>query len=258
MKRLLVVAAVVALVLAGIASASGPFLRISVRGSGKVTGIPGGRVCSATCSTPVRVGATVRLTARPAAGWKFAGWAGGCHGTKPTCVLRLKASVKLGATFTKLPAPAPPAPPPSGFTPGLLAGTWNGSWRNQTFGSTGSAQLVIAQPSATSFTFRFALGGNVFGCSTPPATSGEITQGTGPNHWSADGFSIQTSTGGGGSASISYDFKTGAMTGSGTSGCNPGITWTLAGTFSGSSFSGTVSISLPGGITATSTLTLAR
>lgn len=253
-SRFLLLAAAAALLLGGVASAAGPVVRISIVGSGKVAGLPGRAPCAKTCSAAVRTGATVRLTAVPAAGWVFVGWTGACKGKTRTCVLKVRVSLKVGASFEK----APPPQPPPGFTPGYLAGTWNGNWVNRTFGSTGSAQLVIATPTAASFTFRLSLGGNVFGCSTPPATSGEITQGTGANHWSADGFSIETATGSGGTASVAFVFATGALTGSGRSGCNPGITWTLAGTFSGNTFSGTVTITLSGGLTATSTLTLAR
>jgi hypothetical protein len=137
-------------------------------------------------------------------------------------------------------------------------GTWDGTWQNQTFGTSGPAKFVVAQPSPTSFTFQASLGGNVFGCSTPPATSGEITEGTGVNHWNADGFSIQTTGGAGGAVSVAYDFKTNKFTGSGTSGCNPNISWSIVGSFTGNTFTGTVSISFSGGGSATSILNLTR
>ena len=232
-------------------------LTVAVKGSGKVSGAPGRAVCPPACRTLVVRGAAVRLAARPAAGWRFGSWSGACKGTVPTCTLRLTGAARVVATFARIPAPPAP-PPPSGFTPAFIAGTWTGSWKNQTFGSTGSASFVVKQPSPSSFTFAVTLGGNVFGCAAPPPTSGEVTQGTGPNHWNADGFSIQTATGGGGSASVAYDFKANALTGSGTSGCNPGITWTIKGSFTGNTFAGTVSITLPGGLSATSILSLTR
>lgn len=255
MARALGLAALVAaLFAAGSSAARFPVLTVVVSGKGTVKG--GAISCPYTCRAALRAGAALRLRATPAAGWRFAGWSGACRGATVTCTVRLRAAGRLGATFKRASPPAPPPPP--GFTPAFLAGTWNGTWTNKTFGSTGSAQFVVATPSATSFTFRVALGGNVFGCSAPPATSGEITEGTGQNHWNADGFSIQTQTGGGGSATIAYDFKANALTGNGVSGCNPGITWSIAGSFSGNTFTGTVTISLPGGISATSVLSLAR
>ncbi len=220
-----------------------------------MTGAPGRIACPKACRAGVRAGTVVRLTARPSAGWSFLRWTGACKGTKTSCAVRVKKSTGAVATFRKKPAPpAPkPAPEPAGFTPAFIAGTWNGSWRNQTFGTTGSAQFAVATPTPSSFTFQATLGGNVFGCPTPPPASGEITQGTGVNHWNADGFTVKTQN-----STVSYDFKANAFTGNGVSSCNPGITWTIKGAFDGNAFSGTVSISLPGGVSATSVIELKR
>src|SRR5262245_46419032 len=49
-------------------------------GSGTVTSSPAGIQCGSTCSAPFRSGATVTLTASPAAGSVFAGWSGAITG----------------------------------------------------------------------------------------------------------------------------------------------------------------------------------
>ena len=234
-------------------------LGVTVIGKGTVTSAPRGIRCPRTCLARFRSGTLAKLTAKPAAGWRFARWKGACTHTKPLCSIRLRTAKKVTATFAQAPPPSPPPPPaPSGFTPQFIAGTWQGTWQNQTFGSSGPASFVVQLPDPNSFTFTATLGGNVFGCTSPPPTSGQITFGTGPNHWNADGFSVQMAAAGGGSVSIAYDFKANMLTGNGTSGCNPGITWTIKGSFNGNTFSGTVTITLPGGITATSVLNLTR
>ena len=71
-------------------------------------------------------------------------------------------------------SPVPPSstgPVPSGggdLAP-QLAGSWNGTWSNTTFQTTGSAALTIAVNStAKTFSAALTLGGNVFGGSAPP------------------------------------------------------------------------------------------
>lgn len=55
-------------------------LTVAVEGRGRVTSTPAGIACAAACSKSFPAGA-VRLTARPRAGWRFAGWSGACAGT---------------------------------------------------------------------------------------------------------------------------------------------------------------------------------
>jgi hypothetical protein len=50
-----------------------------------------------------------------------------------------------------------------------VIGTWSGSWTNQTFGSTGSANFEIVDSSPGVVTITVDLGGNVFGGVDPPA-----------------------------------------------------------------------------------------
>jgi cystathionine beta-synthase len=73
-------------------------LSVSVSGSGRVTSSPAGLSC-AKASCRARIAAlAIKLTAKPARGWKFTGWTGACRGTA-ACTVRRSASV--GATFAK-------------------------------------------------------------------------------------------------------------------------------------------------------------
>jgi hypothetical protein len=69
-------------------------------GSGTVTSSPAGINCGADCSEAYGAGTVVTLTASPAVGSSFAGWAGGgCSGTG-ACVVTVNSAVSVTATFT--------------------------------------------------------------------------------------------------------------------------------------------------------------
>jgi hypothetical protein len=72
------------------------------KGSGKVMSSPAGISCGSTCSHAYPSGATVTLTATPAKGSTFKGWAGACKGTKP-CRLGMKQARSVTATFSPKP-----------------------------------------------------------------------------------------------------------------------------------------------------------
>ena len=68
-------------------------------GSGTVVSSPAGIACGAACTAGFSAGTLVTLTATPAAGSGFAGWAGGgCAGTGP-CALTLAAATSVTASF---------------------------------------------------------------------------------------------------------------------------------------------------------------
>ncbi len=68
-------------------------------GSGTVTSAPAGIDCGSVCSARFAGGASVTLTATPAAGSKLAGWSGGgCSGTG-TCPLGMSSDKSITATF---------------------------------------------------------------------------------------------------------------------------------------------------------------
>ncbi len=75
-----------------------PLLTIVNVGGGSVTSAPAGISCGSTCSARFPVGSPVDLTATPAPGAVFLGWAGACSGTS-TCSVALGADLSVTATF---------------------------------------------------------------------------------------------------------------------------------------------------------------
>lgn len=147
------------------------------------------------------------------------------------------------------------------FTPRTLAGTWSGTWTNQTFGSSGPAKVVaksLAGNTKLMFSVNFA--GGVFGCpSVPPESSSPLPRGTGPNHWNAAGFTIKGKSKDFGTLTLTYRAPSGNLTGSGSNPpCAQGLTWSMIGAFVGSKFSGKVKIKLASGQTAISDISLTR
>jgi len=76
-----------------------------------------------------------------------------------------------GARSTPTPTPTP-APSPSldvGALAAAAAGTYSGSWKNTTFGSTGTVTAVITvDRAALTVTTQITVTGNVFGGQPPP------------------------------------------------------------------------------------------
>jgi hypothetical protein len=58
-----------------------------------------GLACETTCVSEWDAGTQVSLTAEPAEGYLFRGWAGGCSGLLPECSLTLGASTTVSAVF---------------------------------------------------------------------------------------------------------------------------------------------------------------
>lgn len=71
-------------------------------GTGTVTSSPSGIDCGSACSQTFAGGATVTLSASPAAGSMFAGWNGACSGTG-ACTVAMTSDVGVGATFNLAP-----------------------------------------------------------------------------------------------------------------------------------------------------------
>jgi hypothetical protein len=72
-------------------------LAVAVSGRGAVTSAPAGLRCSASC-THTFAATTVRLTAKAAAGWRFAGWRGACTGAR-ACLVTVSGAAR--ATFVR-------------------------------------------------------------------------------------------------------------------------------------------------------------
>lgn len=69
-------------------------------GHGEVTLTPNGQVCSLSCKQSVLSGTTVVLSATPAAGSTFVGWAGACRGTG-ACTVTVRAATTVAANFRR-------------------------------------------------------------------------------------------------------------------------------------------------------------
>ncbi|HYD42028.1 MAG TPA: glycoside hydrolase family 6 protein [Anaeromyxobacter sp.] len=69
-------------------------------GTGTVTSTPSGISCGTTCSFNYNAGTLVTLTATPASGSTFDGWAGACTNTTGNCVVTMSQAQTVDATFT--------------------------------------------------------------------------------------------------------------------------------------------------------------
>jgi Calx-beta domain-containing protein/List-Bact-rpt repeat protein len=73
-------------------------------GTGTVSSGDGLIDCGSDCSEAYLYGATVTLTASPAAGFEFEAWHGNCEGTVPSCQVSMFESRAITATFRGIPA----------------------------------------------------------------------------------------------------------------------------------------------------------
>src|SRR5207237_5572847 len=74
------------------------FLVVSKSGSGNVRSTPAGIDCGTNCSAILAEGTQIVLTPFPDAGWRFAGWGGGCSGLGG-CAVKLTADTTVCVTF---------------------------------------------------------------------------------------------------------------------------------------------------------------
>ena len=143
-----------------------------------------------------------------------------------------------------------------GFTPAKIAGKWTGTWENTKFGSTGEIRVSVKPKAGNKLLFIADYGGLVFGCTDPPAVSVTVPKATkGANRWDSSGFRFSNKpTQAFGSLSITYNYKTKKLTGSGSGPpCRPEIKYTIEeGKLTPSKFEATANIDLGGGVTAKS------
>jgi hypothetical protein len=143
-------------------------LNVAAAGSGfgVVTANSGGLSCqmaganaSGTCIAQYDKGATVILTAAPAANSTFAGWSGGCSGTATTCTITLNLTTNVQANFAGIPRQVTVTLVGSGggivvSVPAGLSCTRSGGSTTGTCSasfSEGSALLLTATPAAQQF-----------------------------------------------------------------------------------------------------------
>ena len=76
-------------------------VHVDVAGAGSVAGADGAIACGADCDATVYEGATVTLTATPAATARFARWGGDCAGVEPAIEVVVTAATSCTATFVE-------------------------------------------------------------------------------------------------------------------------------------------------------------
>jgi hypothetical protein len=119
-------------------------LGVSVAGSGKVTSLPAGIDCGATCNASFNSGTAVILTAMPISGWMFQGWGGACSGVGP-CSLTMSGNQSVSATFVPITYTLAVSVAGSGKVTSSPAGIDCGATCNASFNS-GTAVTLTATP----------------------------------------------------------------------------------------------------------------
>lgn len=84
----------------GTPPAQNPTLALALSGTGRVVSQPAGVDCTASCEATFPAGTVVTLTAAPAPGQSFAGWAGACSGAASTCVVTMNQARSVSSSFT--------------------------------------------------------------------------------------------------------------------------------------------------------------
>jgi hypothetical protein len=83
-------------------------LSASVLGTGTLTGSPAGLTCPTDCTQDYAAGTSVTLTPRAGSGAQFVSWGGACTGQGSTCVVTLRATTNVTATFQAASTATPP------------------------------------------------------------------------------------------------------------------------------------------------------
>lgn len=78
-------------------------LAVAKKGLGTVASVPAGIDCGATCNATFVQGASVTLTATPAAGYIFKSWSGDCTGSVNTCTVAMNGVKAVTASFLGAP-----------------------------------------------------------------------------------------------------------------------------------------------------------
>lgn len=119
----------------------------------------------------------------------------------------------------------------SAFKPKKIAGTWKGTWKNQTFPTSGSAKIKLkvgGKGKKQKMYVSFTLGGNAFGCPSIPTRKATLKKGKGKNRWNGSGFKTVFKNKNG-QSSFNYKHKSGKISGKGVSPCAKAITFKFKG-----------------------------
>ena len=76
-------------------------LSVSVGGKGRVVSSRAGISCPTRCSAAFPSYSSLRITTRPAKGWRFRAWTGACRGTAGVCTLPMSRNTSARAVFAK-------------------------------------------------------------------------------------------------------------------------------------------------------------
>jgi hypothetical protein len=76
-------------------------LRVTIAGKGTVRSAFGEVACPGRCRVAVSSYTPIRLTAKPAKGWRFKTWSGACRGTRASCALPMTAAAQARAVFAR-------------------------------------------------------------------------------------------------------------------------------------------------------------
>lgn len=119
----------------------------------------------------------------------------------------------------------------SAFKPKKLTGTWKGTWKNETFGTSGSAKIKLkvgGKGKKQKMHASITLGGKAFGCPSTPTRKATLKQGKGKNRWNGSGFKV-VFLNRNGHSTFKYVHKSGKISGKGVSPCTKAITYKFKG-----------------------------
>jgi hypothetical protein len=168
-----------------------------------------------------------------------------------TYYLMVTAENSAGESLASSVASATPSAPQARLFPSYV-GNWTGTWRNNTFASTGQATLAVAlNPGGTQMTWSIAVQGNVFGVGSPAPET--FVGAVGPATITLTGNSATF-----GQVTLTIDAN-GNVTGSGMNLTTPNVTrFDFTGTWSASNFDLTYTATLTTGGTATGVFNLTK
>lgn len=142
--------------------------------------------------------------------------------------------------------------PPKPFDPTVFVGTYNGTWHNQTFNTSGPMKFVVTDDTmAKTMAIVVTLGGNVFGGQAPPPFT--LT-----GNYTSAGFTMDQQTNNFGRLHVTIDGN-GNMNGTGTN--IPGgvvSSVSFSGLMSATQFQGNYTANLSSGSTANGTMTATK